>query len=63
MKKFMYWLWNVAEHGELGGWFPAPFWSWLMRRTDEYHGYTYDSQGYLHSGASLNAQQAPPTKH
>lgn len=46
-KKFIYWLWGVAEIKDWNGTFPRPFWRWLLRKTDAYHGHQYDSLGQI----------------
>lgn len=48
MSKLMAWLWGVVEARDMDGAFPRPLWSWLLRKCDEYHGYQYDEDGYLH---------------
>lgn len=47
MSKFMYWLWGVAEDREFRGGLMEPFWSWLTRVCDRYHGYKHDADGFI----------------
>ena len=47
MAKFMYWLWGLAEDREFRGGPLMPFWGWLTRVCDRYHGYKHDAEGYI----------------
>lgn len=38
-KRFVYWLWGIAEKADLSDSSPRKFWRWLLYECDKHFGY------------------------